>query len=123
MLGIPLNANSAEGSAAITTFTSRRSGLYWLDDCKATSRLTINFGVRWDWYGAVTDVGGRIRNLSFANGDVQTINGVRYPMLVPNPLVAQALYDINWKQIMPRLGVVYRLQRPHRAAPRLRTVL
>ena len=30
-------------------------------------------------------------------------------MLVPNPLDGQALYDINWKQIMPRLGIVYRL--------------
>ena len=25
------------------------------------------------------------------------------------PLVSQALYDVNWKQIMPRLGIVYRL--------------
>ena len=52
---------------------------------------------------------GRIRNLSFANSDVRTIGGVTYPKLVPDPCVSQALYDINWKQIMPRLGIVYRL--------------
>jgi hypothetical protein len=108
MLGIPLNANSAEG-VPNNDIHQQKFGLYWLDDYKATSRLTINYGVRWDWFGAVTDVGGRIRNLSFADSDMQTINGVRYPMLVPNPLVPQALYDINWKQIMPRLGIVYRL--------------
>ena len=109
MLGIPLNANSAEG-VPNNDIHQRKVGLYWLDDFKASSRLTINFGVRWDWFGAVTDAGGRIRNLSFANSDTRTINGVRYPMLVPDPLVSQALYDINWKQVMPRLGIVYRFQ-------------
>ncbi|MEO7651119.1 MAG: TonB-dependent receptor [Bryobacteraceae bacterium] len=108
MLGIPLNANSAEGVPS-NDLHQQKFGLYWLDDWKATSRLTINFGVRYDWYGAVTDAGGRIRNLSFANKDVRNIGGVTYPALVPDPFVSGALYDINWKQIMPRLGIVYRL--------------
>jgi hypothetical protein len=108
MLGIPLNANSAEG-VPTNDMHQQKVGLYALDDWKATSRLTVNYGVRWDWYGAVTDANGRIRNLSFANQDVKTINGVTYPMLVPDPFVTGALYDINWKQIMPRLGIVYRL--------------
>jgi len=108
MLGIPLNANSAEG-VPTNDMHQQKVGLYWLDDWKATSRLTINFGVRWDWYGAVTDANGRIRNLSFANNDMRTINGVAYPTLVPDPFVTGALYDVNYKQIMPRLGMVYRL--------------
>lgn len=108
MLGIPLNANSAEG-APISDLRQQKLGFYWLDDWKATSRLTINFGVRWDWYGAVTDAGGRIRNLSFANSDVRTIGGVVHPMLGPDPLISKALYDINYRQYMPRLGIVYRL--------------
>ena len=90
LLGIPLNANSAEG-VPTNDMHQQKVGLYWLDDWKATSRLTINYGVRWDWYGAVTDAGGRIRNLSFANSDVRTINGVAYPKLVPDPLVSRAL--------------------------------
>jgi hypothetical protein len=40
---------------------------------------------------------------------MRTVNGIKYPMLVPDPLVSRALYDINWKQVMPRLGLVYRL--------------
>jgi hypothetical protein len=108
LLGVPLNANSAEG-VPTNDMHQQKVGLYWLDDWKATPRLTINYGVRWDWYGAVTDANGRIRNLSFAGRDMQTVGGVAYPMLVPNPLVKGALYDINWKQIMPRLGIVYRL--------------
>jgi hypothetical protein len=108
LLGIPLNANSAEG-VPTNDIHQEKFGLYWLDDWKATPRLTINYGVRWDWFGPVTDANGRIRNLSFAGADVQTIGGVSYPKLVPNPLVSEALYDINWRQIMPRLGIVYRL--------------
>ena len=107
MLGVPLNANSAEG-VPTNDMHQKKVGLYWLDDWKATSRLTVNFGLRWDWFGAVTDVVGRIRNLSFANKDVRTVNGAAIPLLVPDPLVSEALYDINWKQIMPRLGIVYR---------------
>jgi hypothetical protein len=108
MLGIPLNANSAEG-VPTNDMHQQKVGLYWLDDWKATSRLTVNFGVRWDWYGAVTDANGRIRNLSFAKSDVRTIGGVPHPMLVPDPFVSSTLYDVNYKQIMPRLGIVYRL--------------
>jgi hypothetical protein len=108
MLGIPLNSNSAEG-VPTNDIHQQKFGLYWLDDYKASSRLTVNFGVRWDWYGAVTDANGRIRNLSFAHSDMRTFGGVKYPQLAPNPSVTGALYDINWKQIMPRLGIVYRL--------------
>jgi hypothetical protein len=108
LLGIPLNANSAEG-VPTNDMHQEKFGLYWLDDWKATPRLTINYGVRYDWFGAVTDANGRIRNLSFANSDVRTVNGATIPRLVPDPNVSTALYDINWKQIMPRLGIVYRL--------------
>ena len=32
------------------------------------------------------------------------------PMLIPNPLDKNAaLYDVNWRQFMPRLGIAYRL--------------
>jgi hypothetical protein len=107
MIGIPLNANSAEG-VPTNDIHQQKVGLYWLDDWKAAPRLTVNYGIRWDWYGAVTDVAGRIRNLSFADKDVRVVNGQAIPLLVPNPSVVEPLYDINWKQFMPRLGIVYR---------------
>ncbi|HTM50876.1 MAG TPA: TonB-dependent receptor [Bryobacteraceae bacterium] len=107
MLGIPLTANSAEG-LPVNDMHQQKVGLYALDDWKATPRLTINYGVRWDWYGGVTDAAGRIRNLSFAKGDVRSVGGQAAPMLVPKPGTIEVLYDINWKQIMPRLGIVYR---------------
>ncbi len=108
LIGVPLNANSAEG-APPQIVRQQKWGLYGLDDFKATPRLTINFGLRWDWYGPVTDPTGRMRNLSFQSGEARTINGRFTPMLVPDPFVSRVLYDINWKQFMPRLGLAYRL--------------
>jgi hypothetical protein len=107
MLGYQLNANSAEG-APLSAIRQQKVGLYWLDDFKATSKLTINYGIRWDWYGGVTDANGKIRNLSFVPGEARTVNGLVTPMLVPDPNIREVLYDINYKQIMPRLGIAYR---------------
>ena len=108
MLGVPISANSAEG-APPAFIRQSKIGLYVLDDYKVTSRLTLNIGLRWDWFGPVTDAQGKIRNLSFEPQNLQTISGFQAPMLVPNPNVRQQLYDINWKQFMPRLGIAYRL--------------
>ena len=108
LLGYPLSANSAEGSP-LSNLRQHKFGLYWLDDYKATPKLTINFGIRYDWYGATRDAGGRIRNLSFSPGEAREVNGRVVPMLLPNPLVSQALFDVNARQIMPRLGIAYRL--------------
>ena len=86
MLGLPYTAQSAEGQPPLTTL-QQRLGLYWTDDFKATSRLTLNIGVRWDWFGHVHDLDnlGRIRSVSFAPGQAQTINGQFVPELIPNP--------------------------------------
>jgi hypothetical protein len=110
LLGYQSSARSAEGQPALIS-RQDKFALYWLDDFKATSRLTINLGVRWDFYGHVydKDVLGRIRTLSFADGKARTIAGRFVPMLIPNPGDSSPLYDINWRQVMPRLGIAYRL--------------
>jgi len=107
LLGYPLNANSAEG-APLSAIRQQKVGLYWLDDYKATPKLTINYGIRWDWYGGVTDANGKIRNLSFVPGQAREIGGQFVPLLVPQPNLKQVLYDINFRQFMPRLGLAYR---------------
>ena len=109
MLGIPISSRTAEGQPEGNTHQPK-VGLYWLDDFKATPRLTINVGLRWDFFGHVSEVEGRLRTLSFAGGEAKVVNGMLVPMLIPDPLDKNAeLYDINWRQFMPRLGIAYRI--------------
>lgn len=109
LLGFPIDARTAEGQPPADT-RQPKIGLYWLDDYKATSRLTINLGIRWDFFGHVQDTQGRLRTLSFATNQARTINGQFVPMLAPNPGDNKAfLYDINYRQFMPRLGIAYRI--------------
>ena len=108
MLGYPQSGLSAEGFP-LGALRQQRAGVFFLDDFKATSRLTINFGIRWDFFGTVEDANGRIRTLSFAPEHVQTINGRQVPMLIPDPDTRASLYEIPWTQVMPRLGLAYRL--------------
>ena len=107
LLGIPLDANSAEG-APPGFIRQNKYGFFWLDDWKVNPKLTINYGVRYDLFDNVTDAKGRIRSLSFEDSIVQTVNGSTVPVLVPDPGVVADLYDINKRQIMPRLGIAYR---------------
>jgi len=59
-------------------------GFYGMDDFKVSSRLTINLGVRWDIFLHAHDkeTKGRIRTVSFAQGDARTINGMFVPELI-----------------------------------------
>ena len=107
ILGFPYNGSSSDGATPVYP-RQEKLGLYWLDDFKATSKLTVNFGLRWDLYGEATDSSGKLRNLSFANKDLQIINGQEYPVLIPPTQKPADLYNINWKQFMPRLGIAYR---------------
>ena len=109
LLGFPATSQSAEGQPFLNTLQNRY-GAYALDDLKVNSRLTINLGIRWDLFGHVYDRDnkGRIRTLSFEPGKARTVNGLFVPQLIPIPGDSQDLYDINWKQVMPRLGVAYR---------------
>src|SRR5262249_33605518 len=84
LLGYPTTASTAEGKSPVYD-RQNKFGFYWLDDWKATSKLTLNFGVRWDIFGSIQDGQGRIRNLSFADGEARTINGMFVAMLVPDP--------------------------------------
>ncbi|HYZ85895.1 MAG TPA: TonB-dependent receptor [Bryobacteraceae bacterium] len=108
MLGIPVSAETAEGVPPVYA-RQNKYGFYALDDWKATSKLTINFGIRWDIFGGVTDNQGRLRTLSIEGENLRTINGRTAPTLIPNPGKSELLYDVNYRQFMPRLGIAYRV--------------
>jgi hypothetical protein len=72
--------------------------LFAQDDWKATKRLTINYGLRWEYNTPYRDAQDRFSTINLATGlvDLQGTNGVSDP-----------LYKSSWKKFGPRLGFAY----------------
>ncbi len=52
LAGLPSGGRSAQGPSARTTHENN-SGLYFQDNWRLTKRLTVNLGLRWDYYGVI----------------------------------------------------------------------
>jgi len=102
LLGVPTTSDTPKACRLPYPRQNRYSG-YVQDDWKATRRLTINIGVRYEYNTAVTDIRGLWRSLSF----IHLENG--YPTLVPNIRTPYAFYTPDKKLFQPRLGLAYRV--------------
>jgi hypothetical protein len=88
------------------TYTEKRPefGLYVQDDFRATSRLTLNLGLRWDVYPPWTEIEDRQSNFDITTGkfviasDDATIQGVK---------VGRYLQTYSKRDIGPRFGFAY----------------
>jgi len=101
MLGFPRTVLTPEG-VPITASRQTRLAFYVQDDWKFSSRLTLNLGLRWDFFEVPTDVNGVTRTLLFPAGGA--------PMFYPAPgEVNHSLWDQNYKDFSPRIGFAYRL--------------
>ena len=109
MLGYPTQARSPEALHP-TLPAANRWGAYILDDWKASPKLTLNLGLRWDYYGVPVDRGGGWRTLSFTN-TFAAPDGNRLPAIIPIELDARGavkLWDQRSFNFMPRVGLAWR---------------
>jgi hypothetical protein len=55
LLGLPTNSGSSFPTAATAFWSQHYNALYFQDDWKTSSKLTLNFGLRWDLEQPVTE--------------------------------------------------------------------
>ncbi|MFN0169816.1 MAG: TonB-dependent receptor domain-containing protein [Bryobacteraceae bacterium] len=108
LLGYPSSSTTGEGSA-IMNARQNRWGAYFLDDWKVSRKLTLNLGMRWDYFLPPVDRLGGWRSLRL---DIltQASDGQRLPTLIPAPGTKNfQFYDRENRFFMPRVGFAYRL--------------
>jgi hypothetical protein len=98
--GISANVSTGGPGNAARYYRDSDDALFVQDDWHASSSLTLNVGLRWEYFAPVTEKQGNLGNVFLAATG-------------PNPLVNAAirhvgqLWNSNWKDFMPKLGFAY----------------
>ncbi|MDQ6665835.1 MAG: TonB-dependent receptor [Acidobacteriota bacterium] len=108
LLGDLLSTQTPEG-LSFSAPRQNRYGAYVQDEWKAGAKLTINYGMRWDYFGVPTEPNGKWRTLSLKLL-TQASDGRMLPTMVPAPGTPnyQFIQQEN-RYFMPRVGIAYRV--------------
>jgi len=106
LMGYPSTSSSAEG-LTWTAPRQNRWGAYFQDEWRATRKLTINMGLRWDFFQVPHDINKKWRSLRL---DILTkaTDGRMLPTVVPEPNADFDFYATDNRYFMPRVGIAYR---------------
>lgn len=90
------------GNGFTTKFTEPDAAAYFQDDYKVTPQMTLNMGIRWEFFGQAVNLlhkqtVARESNPATAFWDPSLPLALRTVAYTPN----------NWKQFQPRLGFAY----------------
>jgi hypothetical protein len=96
--GIPSSGKIAEGSTLRHTAENNHS-VYFQDEFRMNSKLTLNYGVRWDYFGVVHEKNNLFYQMSAANGGTE--------LQVGSAGGPGSLYNPDYNNFAPRVGVAY----------------
>lgn len=109
LLGTP-----ASGGTGVNVFNVARTwlyGTYLQDDWKATRKLTLNLGLRWEVQTPITDRHNRLATFDYnATNPISTSVGSNYTgEVVFADSSRRGQYDTSYKHFSPRVGFTYQL--------------
>jgi hypothetical protein len=96
--GMPSGGSQAEGSTLRHEFENSH-GVYLQDSFHWTPRLTLNLGIRWDYFGVATEKNNLFYQLSPAGGGTW--------LQVGSPGGPSSLYNPDYKNVAPRVAFAY----------------
>jgi hypothetical protein len=113
LLGLPYSSNRLLEPLLDRTRRSKEIGLFITDTFKVTSRLNVDYGLRWDYFTSTTYDDGLMYNWDPATGNVIVPAGVRdrvsrlYPSNI-NLVTGDVIPTADKTNFAPRIGAAYR---------------
>jgi hypothetical protein len=118
LLGRPNVTQTPEG-LPLTFPRANRFGIYFNDDWKVNSRLTVNLGMRFDYNGFPVDIDGRWRTFDIPGlgadigrgGGFRKPDGTVIPTVFPGALGPAGAVKLTKQSVrfyMPRVGIAFR---------------
>ncbi len=122
-----LDGNSSAASIPLQRPRINMLGLFFHDDYKITQKLSLNIGLRYEYFGAMTDPENRISRYLDLTAPIPEFQGANAPRLPASATALRAaapLYNGSWLftddknrnswnapkgLFMPRLGMAYRV--------------
>jgi hypothetical protein len=112
MLGLPNSASRQLGNASVG-LRSGVVGLFAQDSWKVNAKLTVNYGLRWDFTKPVVEKDNRFAAYDLANGDWLLANGdVDAPSTLPSGVAylgRRSITKPDYTNFSPRFGFAYQV--------------
>ena len=89
------HSSSADGDGTRYSYQNN-SGAYVLDSWRLSPRITLDYGLRWDYFGVIGAKNNAFSIFNVKTGGLETVGAAGGP---------SSLYPKDWKNIAPRVSV------------------
>jgi hypothetical protein len=115
LLGIPYTTQRIRGALVNRLATGNQLALFVNDSFKVTSKLTLDYGLRWDYYGITIPQDGLMWNYDPKTGNIVVPQGLRskvsplYPTNLINVVEGEVVPTPGRRNLRPRVSAAYRI--------------